>query len=471
MTDKHPKRDFSCPACARSGTLRVTAGMCGACYSRSRRLAHLGRPSGQRLAICTGCSRTRLSVFTKGLCPACYMRARSCAFTCTQCGREVFSQIGFARRGVCPRCYTRGRRVVATCAVCGRTKNTIMYDGGVCDSCHRRQRRSIVTCSACQQTRLMRLTSDGWCAACTQRLRDRAAGVPERRALAPEVRQLEMIARLEPWRRPWVREFIEIAYSDRKTSTQLQVLGAVGRFDRFLSSLNDDDPRTWAAVTQEHVNRYLATTRRYGVEDAKPFFTWLAGRKGLPPLTIPCHGGGLQQLRPLPSGLVRDLFNHWTAPEADPQWALAALLSLVHAVPPGRLRQLRLTDVVGGDDPLQLRNMPPLVEPVQQALARFLDWRQSHYQGPSTFLLVSRGSRFVDRPVSNRVLRERACRNLPTSRMAQAAIRELIEAGADPLDLQAFTGLGVATIDTYLRVFQPRTDVGDATGVLVTVPG
>jgi hypothetical protein len=45
--------------------------------------------------------------------------------------------------------------------------------------------------------------------------------------------------------------------------------------------------------------------------------------------------------------------------------------------------------------------------------------------------------------------------------MAQAAIRELTRTGSDPLDLQAFTGLGVATIETHLRAFQKRTGVGD----------
>src|SRR5207244_6714254 len=132
---------------------------------------------------------------------------------------------------------------------------------------------------------------------------------------------------------------------------------------------------------------------------------------------FPVHGGGLQLLRPLPRGLVRDLFGYWTAPDAEPQWALAALLSLVHTVSPGQLRQLRLTDVFRQNGQLQLRNIPPLVEPVQQALANFLDWRGSHYQGPSTYLLVSRANRFVDRPVSTRVLRERAFRNPPTSRL------------------------------------------------------
>jgi hypothetical protein len=112
-----------------------------------------------------------------------------------------------------------------------------------------------------------------------------------------------------------------------------QVLGSIGRFDRFLSSLGADDPRTWAAVTQEHVIRCLDEARNYALEDAQPFFAWLSWRKSVEPVVIPSHGGGLQRLRPLPRRLIRELFVHWTAPDADPQWALPALLSFVHAVP------------------------------------------------------------------------------------------------------------------------------------------
>jgi hypothetical protein len=298
-----------------------------------------------------------------------------------------------------------------------------------------------------------------------------AAGVPERLAVAPEIRQRQMIARLEPWRRPWVREFLETAYNDRKCTTQLQVLGSVGRFDRFLSSLSADDPRTWAAVTQEHVTRYLDDAHKYALEDAKPFFAWLVRRKSVEPVVIPAHGGGLQRLRPLPRRLIRELFLQWTAPDANPQWALPALLSLIHAVPPGRLRQLRLADVFNQDGQLRLRSMPELAQPVRQALANFLEWRASHYVGPSTYLLVTRANRFVDRPVGEHVLRKQAYRDHPSVGMAQAAIRELIDAGSDPLDLQAFTGLGVATIEAYLRVFQKRTAVCDPEPARTSVPG
>jgi hypothetical protein len=280
-----------------------------------------------------------------------------------------------------------------------------------------------------------------------------------------------MIARLEPWRRPWVREFLETAYNDRKCTTQLQVLGSVGRFDRFLSSLSADDPRTWAAVTQEHVTRYLDDAHKYALEDAKPFFAWLARRKSVEPVVIPTHGGGLQRLRPLPRRLIRELFLQWTAPDANPQWALPALLSLIHAVPPGRLRQLRLADVFNQDGQLRLRSMPELAQPVRQALANFLEWRASHYVGPSTYLLVTRANRFVDRPVGEHVLRKQAYRDHPSVGMAQAAIRELIDAGSDPLDLQAFTGLGVATVEAYLRVFQKRTAVCDPEPARTSVSG
>jgi len=231
-----------------------------------------------------------------------------------------------------------------------------------------------------------------------------------------------MIARLKPWRRPWVREFLETAYNDRKSTTQLQVLGSIGRFDRFLSSLSADDPRTWAAVTQEHVIRYLDEARKYALEDAKPFFAWLSWRKSIEPVVIPSHGGGLRRLRPLPRRLIRELFVQWTAPDADPQWALPALLSIVHAVPPGRLRQLRLVDVFQQDGQLRLRGMPELAEPVRDALGNFLDWRAAHYVGPSTYLLVTRANRFIDRPIGDHVLGKQACRHHPSVGMAQAAI-------------------------------------------------
>ncbi len=280
-----------------------------------------------------------------------------------------------------------------------------------------------------------------------------------------------MITRLEPWRRPWVREFLETAYRDRKSSTQLQVLGSFGRFDRFLSSLSEDDPRTWAAVTQEHVTRYLGEVRKYALEDAKPFFTWLTQRKSVEPVAIPAHGGGLQRLRPLPRTVIRELFAEWTAPDANPQWAFPALLSLIHGVSPGRLRHLRLADVFDQDGQLRLRDMPELAEPVGAALANFLDWRASHYVGPSTYLLVTRANRFIDRPIGEHVLRKQAYRDHPCVGLTQAAIRELVDAGSDPLDLQAFTGLGVATIEAYLRVFQTRTGMGGPESIGTSVSG
>jgi hypothetical protein len=83
-------------------------------------------------------------------------------------------------------------------------------------------------------------------------------------------------------------------------------------------------------VTQEHVIRYLDQARKYALEDAKPFFAWLARRRGVEPVLIPAHGGGLQQLRPLPRRLIHELFLEWTAQDANPQWALPALLSLIH---------------------------------------------------------------------------------------------------------------------------------------------
>jgi hypothetical protein len=170
----------------------------------------------------------------------------------------------------------------------------------------------------------------------------------------------------------------------------------------------------------------------------------------MPYSLIPSHGGGMQRLRPLPRRLIREMFVQWTAPDADPQWALPALLSLIHAVPPGRLRQMRVADVFKQDGQLRLRGMPELAEPAREALANFLDWRAAHYVGPSTYLLVTRANRFIDRPIGDHVLRKQAYRNHPSVGMAQAAIRELIDAGSDPLDLQAFTGLGVATIEAYL---------------------
>jgi hypothetical protein len=127
---------------------------------------------------------------------------------------------------VCPRYYTRGRHVVAMCTVCNQTKNTIVHDGGICEACFRRQQRPIATCRLCHQTRVMRVTRAGLSAGCVQRKRDREAGIPERLALAPEVRRRHLIARLEPWRRPRVREFLETAYNDRKSTTQLQAWGA-----------------------------------------------------------------------------------------------------------------------------------------------------------------------------------------------------------------------------------------------------
>ena len=79
-----------------------------------------------------------------------------------------------------------------------------------------------------------------------------------------------------------------------------------------------------------------------------------------------------------------------------------------------------------------------LAEPVAASLARYLSWRAAIYQGPSTYLLVSRQGRLHVLPVSAVWFTEDLLDGVAIHSLRQSAIQQLVQAlGCDGLQVAA----------------------------------
>ena len=444
---------FTCPSCARSRVTIVRSDLCSACYTRAR-------PRDNRsLATCSACRRTRVAFYRRGLCPGCYERTRRRMFTCGTCHREVEAPYSFAAMAICPRCWSRSRVVNEfTCPSCGRTKRT-RPEGGLCRRCHAQGRVRISTCSACGQTRKIGVDGQGRCKACQSAEQARRQGIPmQAPAEKYEACERRLLDELAPLRRPWVREFLQTAGRGRSAKTKIMLLRAVGHFDVYLSECAGVAGGQWTLVTPEHVHGYLAHRGRLRLEEAKLFFRWLRSRKAT--------GHNLARALPrrtrsprlcvLTTEQVLACYQQWTSADADPRQALVGLLALVHCLRSGEIRHMRLSDVLTPDRLQVGEGTVELAPPVADALARYLAWRREMYGGESSYLIVSRGSRLHDRPVSSAWFSENLFVGLSVAGLRQSAIQRLVQAlGNDGLQLAAYTRLSLAAAGNYLKIFRP----------------
>lgn len=443
------RRLFTCPGCGRTRQTNVRLNLCTTCYERQR-------PPRERhsLATCHDCGRTRWANHRRGLCPACYERQRRRTFACVSCGRTVEAPASFAALQTCPRCYSRARVVLFACPACGETRRT-RPEGGVCRRCAYGRQMRVATCRACGQTRKAHFTPDGICHACRNDARYRRRGIPRApTALPPAVQEARLLARLAPLRRAWVQAFLRTAYAACAPKTRILLLRGLVAVDAYLADATEVGPGQWSLVSPTHIESFLAIHDRFRLEHARPFLQWLHTRRHCRDLAgvLPRRPKSVR-VRALPAGQVAEFYQRWTSDQASAVESLAGLLALLHCLNTGDLRHLRLDDVLGPDRLLVRGHVRELAPPVIPALARYRAWRAEWYAGPSRYLFVSAASRLHDRPVSVNWFSENVL-GVPVADVRQTTIQQLIQAlGCDALQVAAYTGLGLAGVQRYLRLF------------------
>jgi hypothetical protein len=212
----------------------------------------------------------------------------------------------------------------------------------------------------------------------------------------------------------------------------------------------------WSLVTADHLHAYLAEGNRLRLGRARQFFVWAAARKGAARLhdALPERPEALR-VRLLARDELQALYDGWTAPGADPLRALVGLLILVHWLDPGEIRHLRLTDVLAPDR-LRVRSARgertvDLEPEVARALADYLAWRAAHYSGPSSYLLASVSNRLHDRPIWYLALMGPKTRRVTAGSLKQSAFRDLLQEGADLVQIMALTRLTPQAAAAYLK--------------------
>lgn len=260
---------------------------------------------------------------------------------------------------------------------------------------------------------------------------------------------------LAPLRRAWVREFLGTSYRVRAASTRSRFLRAVVRLDAFLTDETDIEGGQWSLVTTDHLHAYLSVGARFRLQETRAFLRWLHSRKGvrqrlaesLPRAPRPFR------LRVLPLEAVVELYQRWTSTDAKPTEALVGLLALVHCLRAGEIRYLLLDDVLSADRLRVGEATIDLAPPVAEALARYVAWRREWYAGPSTYLIVSRGSRLHDRPVASNWFAENLL-GISVAALRQTAIQRLIQGvTTDGLQLAAYARLSLSASGVYMSVF------------------
>jgi hypothetical protein len=88
---------------------------------------------------------------------------------------------------------------------------------------------------------------------------------------------------------------------------------------------------------------------------------------------------------------------------------------------------------------------------VAHALADYLAWRAVHYSGPSSYLLSSVSNRLHDRPGWYLALMGPKARRVTAGSLKQSVFRDLLEQGADLVQMMAFTRLSPQAGAAYLR--------------------
>lgn len=370
--------------------------------------------------------------------------------------RDVEAPASFAALVICPRCWSRARTQDAfTCPRCGETKRT-RPEHGVCRPCYERAHIGVSTCEVCGQTRRMVVDGSGVCHSCHSLEAARRKGIqPARVAEAREAAEARLTQALAPLRRPWVRDFLSTAYQRRAAATRLNFLRTLVRFDRFLREETDVGEGQWSLVTRDVVEAHLAERGRFQLQRAKVFFAWLLSRKhtreaiarSLPNSSRPL------KLRLLSDDQVASLYRNWTEGVGDAAASLVGLLALVHCLRNTEIRLLRVTDVLTADQLRIGRRVVQLAPPVATAMARYLTWRSTSYDGPSSYLLVNLQSRLHDRPVSPGWFAANLL-PFPVANLRQTAIHRLITAsGCDGLQLAAYAALSLDSVGVYMRAF------------------
>ncbi|MBI3971758.1 MAG: hypothetical protein HY332_10765 [Chloroflexi bacterium] len=253
-------------------------------------------------------------------------------------------------------------------------------------------------------------------------------------------------------------QFLEGPYRARAAGTREHCLGALLRLDHYLARQTPVGGGQWSLVTPDHLHAYLAEGNRLRLERARQFFVWAAERKRTARLhaALPKPPDTLR-VRLLSREELQALYDSWTGPAADPLRALVGLLVLVHWLDPGEIRHLRLTDVLAPDR-LRVRGtrgrpdrVVELQPEVARALANYLASRAASYSGPSTYLLANPSNRLHDRPVWYLGLMGPKERRVTAGSLKQSAFRDLLEQGADLVQIMAFTRLTPQAAAAYLQ--------------------
>jgi len=212
-------------------------------------------------------------------------------------------------------------------------------------------------------------------------------------------------------------------------------------------------------VQAEHVEIYLAGRGRFQLEGARQCFRWIQSRKKTPHRLaelLPVRRS-MVHLRVLSVERLLECYRRWTADDGTPCESLVGLLALVHCLRSGEIRHLRLDDIVTPDRIRVGRRVLHLAPPVAASLGRYLSWRERTYQGPSSYLLVSRQSRLHDLPVSVNWFQLSLLDGIPIHSLRQSAIQQLVQAlGCDGLQVAASRGLSLGAVGVYISLFGHR---------------
>jgi len=236
------------------------------------------------------------------------------------------------------------------------------------------------------------------------------------------------------------------------------LLRALGHFDRYLIEGTGVAGGQWTLVTPEHVQAYLVHRGRLRLEIAKQFFRWLRSRKVTDhnlARALPRRARS-PRLCVLTTDQVLACYRRWTSAEDDPRQSIVGLLALVHCLRSGEIRHMHLNDVLTFDRVRVGEGIVELAPPVADALARYIAWRHEMYGGRSSYLLVSRGSRLYDRPVSPAWFSENLLAGISVASLRQSAIQRLVQAlGQDGLQVAAYPRLSLGAAGNYMRIFRP----------------
>jgi hypothetical protein len=380
-----------------------------------------------KMARCLNCRKTRRVQFTRGLCPTCYLH---------WLGREpVF------------------------CPGCRQTKRDF-FTRGLCQPCYRRSLLRLQTCTRCAQTRRTRFGAiDGICSACRRLQTARGAGTPAKQPIPQEQRERGLLMQMAPLRQAWVTDFLAEAWPAHSPKTRAGCLRQLVEFNHFLTEQPYVETGQWSLVSGDHVSAFLAQCGRYALTQTRAFFIWIAARKRMRRLDsfIPWRRSRFRT-RLTPHAAVLERYRYWTSPDAHPPQALTGLLVLVHCVRSLESRRLKISDVRPPDElefgGCQIKLAPPVVA----ALDLYLAWRAENYTGPSSYLLISAAGRVRDQPISKQTLSGPSFLGTSPSGLRQAAIRCLVQLGADGLELAAQTRLQLAAVQEYQFAFRQQMD-------------